>query len=138
MLHQKDARGITTAWTYDELDRTKTEQPNPPDGDITTWNYDEKGHGDSVGMLTSVSDPTAGSCPSGLADSFTYDLKNGVVKHIKCALGVTHNLTFSDDQVGRLASITYPPDNPAKPSTNEIITYRYDLAGRLYSVSSYV
>ena len=72
MLSQTDSKQQTTVFTYDEIDRMETKTLS--DGKTTTWYYEEQeGHGESVGMLTSVSDPTGSSCEGGRSEQYSYD-----------------------------------------------------------------
>lgn len=131
LILQTDARGFRTKFTYDELNRLKTKQWNPPHGATTTWNYDEPGHGAGIGRLTSISDPTGRRCgPGRVTEKLTYNAMGQVTDRTKCVYGKTLDLGLGYDTLGRLKTVTYPD--------NEMVTYSYDLAGRLYSLSNYL
>jgi RHS repeat-associated protein len=90
---------------------------------LTTWDYDETGHGTSIGRITTVRYP-------GGSESHTYSimgLETGVTRCVGTVCA-TVNQTF--DVASRLRSVTYPD--------GELVNYGYDTAGRLYSVSGVV
>jgi RHS repeat-associated protein len=130
LTSQTDARGVKTAFTYDALDRLKTKQWNPPNGQVTRWNYDEPGHGASVGRLTSVSDPTGSSCANGLSEQLSYHPMGQVSSHTKCVLGRQYTTRSGYDVLGRQSWVEYPD--------SESVDYLYDAAGRLRSMPGYV
>jgi RHS repeat-associated protein len=127
LREQTDARGFTTKFTYDPLNRVKTK--TYPDGMIWTWNYDEPGHGFSKGRLTSISDPTGKLC-GGISEALNYDNMGQVTSQTKCIDGHSYMMSFGYDKLGRPSSITYPD--------NEIVTYTYNSAGNLQSLSNYL
>jgi RHS repeat-associated protein len=126
-----DARGLKTAFTYDALNRLKTKQWGPPGGEQAAWSYDEPGHGAGIGRLTSVADPTGKLCgPSSLTEQLSYDSMGRVTSRTKCILGKSYGIGFGYDSLGRLQTLTYPDQ--------EVVTYRYNPAGRLHSIPGYV
>jgi RHS repeat-associated protein len=123
-----DAKGNEIRFTYDALDRRKTK--TYPNGAQVVWNYDEPSHGAGIGQLTSVSDPSAASCPQTKADTFDYDPAGHIVSWGKCISGRSQTFGFDYDTLGRRKQVTYPD--------GEAVQYEYDSAGRLAKVPGYV
>jgi RHS repeat-associated protein len=115
-----DAMGQTITSTYDPLGRVRTRTAG---GQTTTWNYDEAGHGASVGQLTSVAYPGGG-------ESHTWDAL-GHETATTLTVGTTAK-TFQTayDALGRVRTLTYPDA--------EVVTYGYAPDGQLATVSGYV
>jgi RHS repeat-associated protein len=127
LISQTDARKLTTKFTYDKLNRIKTKVYGRR---TITWNYDEPGHGAGLGRLTSVRDTLEAHCPGNRSEESTYDVMGQVTVHNQCIEGITYKMVSSYDQLDRLKTLTYPD--------GEVVTYGYNLAGRLQSVSGYV
>ncbi len=128
LLTQTDARNITATYTYDVLNRRKTEI-NTLNTRLITWTYDENGHTNPIGRLTSVHDSNDAACVSGTA-SLNYDTMGRGTTETRCVDGITYSTVSHFDNLGRLQTLQYPDA--------ETLTYGYDPAGRLASVSSYV
>jgi RHS repeat-associated protein len=135
LTDQTDPKGTLTTFAYDELNRRTARWWTHADGERTlaaTWRYDEAGHPDGVGRLTSVSDPSGAGCPRhapgdpyGDAELFAYDEMGHVAARDKCILGSSYRMAFGFDQVGtgRPSSATYPD--------GETVDTGYDAAGRV-------
>ncbi|MFY0565416.1 FG-GAP-like repeat-containing protein [Archangium lansingense] len=121
ILTYRDAKGQVSSFTYDVLGRRLTK--TLADGKQVRWTYDEAGHGAGRGTLTSVMEPSG-------SESRNYDSAGRVTSLTKCVTGVCYTSSQSYDVAGRLARVTYPD--------GEAVTYGYDTAGRLGSVSGYV
>ena len=96
-LRTVDARGKTTTYVYDALNRLT--QATFADGQGVSKTYDVAPNG--VGQLSSVTDPSG-------TTSFTYDANGRVLTKTQIAQGVTLQLTYGRDSAGRVTSITYP------------------------------
>jgi RHS repeat-associated protein len=125
---QTDARGLTVELTYDELDRVKTK--SYPNGRKIIWNYDEPGHGASLGRLTSIIDSAESRCPNNISRDFTYDEMGKVIVHKQCIEGLTYEFQFRYDKLGRIEWMKYPD--------REEVTYGYNAAGQLATMPGYV
>ncbi|WPB74322.1 RHS repeat-associated core domain-containing protein [Archangium violaceum] len=121
ILTYRDAKGQVSSFTYDALGRRLTK--TLADGKQARWTYDEAGHGAGKGTLTSVVEPSG-------SESRNYDSAGRVASLTKCVGGVCYTSGQSYDAAGRLARVSYPD--------GEVVTYGYDSAGRLGSVSGYV
>jgi RHS repeat-associated protein len=120
-LSRTDAKGQTMTFAYDSLSRPTSK--SYPDGTAIAWTYDETNHGAGIGRLTSLTDLQG-------SESYTYDAMGRATTTTKCVAGSCVTGSESFDAAGRLASDTYPD--------NEVVSYGYDAAGRLSSVSNYV
>jgi RHS repeat-associated protein len=140
LIHQTDARGILTSFEYDPLRRPTRQWWTHSNGDIVEaarWIYDETGeHGAGIGRLTTVSDPSAGTCrkasadaPFGISDSLTYDPVGNTIQRNTCILGSSYGMQFRFDHVGtgRQDGVTYPD--------GEVVLSHFDAAGRLNDVA---
>lgn len=123
-----DARNHTTTFMYDGLNRPITKKYF--NGQLITWNYDEAGHGAGIGHLTSISDLSSNGCPQAHSAEYSYDQHGLVTTHVKCIDGLSYTTTLNRDVLARIGSIIYPD--------LETVTYGYDTAGRVNSVSGYV
>jgi RHS repeat-associated protein len=123
-----DARNHTTTFMYDGLNRPITKKYS--NNQLITWNYDETGHGAGIGRLTSISDLSSNGCPQTHSAEYTYDEHGLVTTHVKCIDGLSYMTTLNRDVLARIGNITYPD--------LETVTYGYDTAGRVNSVSGYV
>lgn len=132
LLNRTDAKGQKITYTYDALNRPVTKVY--PDGSSTVWKYDEGGHGASVGRLTSVSELDTTRNPKGSAQ-FSYDIKGRVTSSTKCRAMTCVTINTAFDNVGRLASLTYPDASGAISPTSETVKYGYDASGALTSMS---
>jgi RHS repeat-associated protein len=90
---------------------------------LATYNYDEAGHGASIGHQTSSESPSGSS-------STTYDSMGRAISETN-VIG-TRSYTFSRvfDALGKVRSMTYP--------NGEVVSYGYDGFGRPTSISSSV
>jgi YD repeat-containing protein len=129
LVQQTDARNRVLEYGYDELNR-RIHKTDPATGTTSTWNYDELGHGASIGRLTSIHDPSGTGCPQRTTRSLSYDTSGNTTKDTRCVDGTTQVFHSSYDAVNRLQTLTYPD--------REELTYIYDGAGHLFSVSGYV
>jgi RHS repeat-associated protein len=119
-----------TRFRYDKLGRPSYKEFES--GRELRWLYDEPGRGASIGKLTSVVDTSAAGCPFKAGGGFTvdersYDALGRLEKRSVCIDGKTLTWSFSFDVLNRLHTMTYPD--------GEVVTYGYDVAGRVSSVS---
>ena len=124
-----DARGRTLEYGYDKLNR-RISKTDLATGLINRWHYDQRGHGASIGKLTTVHDDSAQGCPLQTSRSLTYNTSGDLTTDLHCVRGVTKTFRNTYDKLGRLKTLTYPD--------NERINNTYDAAGHIYSVSGYV
>lgn len=151
-----DANNNTTTQIYDGLDRVA--RIIDPMGRIATYGYDALGRQVSVsnpaiqstpllqkaytpdGLMASLTDANGHSTsfaydgldrlatttyPLGSTETFTYDADNNVLTRKTRA---NQTISFTYDTLNRLKTNTPPSPAP-------VVTYSYDLAGRLTSVS---
>jgi RHS repeat-associated protein len=128
LIRQKDQKGNVLRFSYDALNRKRTTQHS--DQSVAVWNYDEAGHGASIGRETSVVDASALGCAANASEQVSYDALGRATSITNCVLGTSYTMGMSYDALGRLRTHTYPGA--------ETVTYTYDPAGLLYSVSGYV
>jgi len=124
-----DARGRLTTYGYDALNR-RTSKTDHATSAVTTWRFDQAGHGAAQGRLTSIQDSTAIGCPAASSHRYSYDRSGNVTSEIRCVKGHTITFAMKYNQANQLAVLTYPD---AKK-----VTYTYDTASQLRSVSNYV
>jgi RHS repeat-associated protein len=135
LKQQTDARGRILTYYYDELNR-RIKKQDQASRTTSVWNYDEPGHGASLGRLTTVQDPSATGCRNKASRSLSYDLGGNVTKDVRCIRGIARTFRSQYDALDRLKTLTYP-GTTTNPS-GEQLTYTYDAAGDLFSVSGYV
>jgi RHS repeat-associated protein len=123
-----DARGRIVRYGYDALNRLIWKK-DIATGAISTWVYDQPGHGASIGRLTSVHDPSATGCPDNASRSLTYDPVGNIEQDVRCVLGTTQKFQSHYDALNRLHTLTYPD--------GETLTYTYHPGGNLRHVSDY-
>ncbi|CAN7548504.1 RHS repeat-associated core domain-containing protein [Bradyrhizobium sp. LjRoot220] len=135
VLSVKDAMGRTTGYGYDALSRqVSISNPAIQGAPLLQKNYTANG------LLASLTDannrstsltydrfdrPTTTTYPLGSTETLTYDADSNVTSRTTRAGAA---IAFSYDTLNRLATKT-----PPAPAT--VVSYRYDLAGRLISVS---
>ena len=131
LKRKQDARGRVLEYDYDELNRP-IHKHDLAAKTTSSWVYDEPGHGAGrIGRLTSVHDPSAAGCPDDQTSrSLSYDLSGNLTGETRCVGGTAVTFTSHPDRLGRLDTLTYPD--------GEQLTYKYDRAGHLASVSGYV
>ena len=101
LTQKTDATGAVTNWTYDALDRPLA-RSYPADSTLNvTFTYDQSGHGEGIGRLTSLTD-ASGSL------SRSYDERGNVTSESRTS--GTHTLTtaYSYDANGSPSGMTYP------------------------------
>ena len=131
---QIDGNEQWTRYTYDKTGRI--ESKTYPSYREVRWYYDEAGHGKSAGRLTSITDTQESSCPlkigagGHITKQLFYDAYGRMESSKQCLDGKTVEMKYSYDKLDRLRTVSYPD--------GEIVTYNYNPAGRLKSVSGYV
>jgi RHS repeat-associated protein len=111
-LTKLDARGKTTTYSYDALNRLT--QVTFADGQGVTRTYDVAPNG--VGQLSSMTDPAG-------TTSFTYNANGLLLTKTQVSQGVTLQLTYGRDSLGRITSMTYPSGKVlALTYTNDRVT----------------
>jgi RHS repeat-associated protein len=138
-----DAKAQVTRWSYDTLGRPSKREEINPAGAVTravTQIYDRdpvtlatQGH--SLGRLLREEDTASTSIGS---EAFWYDALGRVRLAKKCIDAYCYEMGYAFDRAGRLKMLTYPDANGVITTASEQVTYTYDAAGRLASVSGYV
>ena len=126
LLHTStDARGKTTTYIYDALDRVKTVAYSDG-GTGITYNYDEGVNG--VGHLTSFTDESGSTTLGydGLGRVQTKSQTSGPAGGQK-TFALTYTWGATGSATGKLQTIMYP--------SGATITYGYDAAGRVNDIS---
>ncbi|HZM78956.1 MAG TPA: RHS repeat-associated core domain-containing protein [Candidatus Limnocylindrales bacterium] len=121
LVRQVDAKNQATTMAYDALGRitSRTEAGNR----VSSWHYDEPGHGAAIGHLTRTAYP-AGS------DAHTWDINGQETSTTQCIDAICRTMSSTFDGLGRLAILTYPD--------GEAVAHSYNAAGELSSVGGYV
>ena len=110
-----------TNYTYDALDRVLT-KTFPADGaENVTYTYDQSGHGDGIGRLTSVTD-AAGTL------SRSYDQFGNLLAEVRTTSAATLTTAYTYDAANRIASITYP--------SGAVVSYTRDIMGRVTAIGA--
>jgi YD repeat-containing protein len=122
-LTGKNETGIHfSSATYDALDRQLTRTYT---GDSTlnvSFTYDQTGHGDGIGRLTSVTDQ-----PGSLSRS--YDPRGNITTDARTIAGKLYSNAYTYESAGRLSSITYA-------SSGWKAAYTRDSAGQITTVTT--
>jgi RHS repeat-associated protein len=117
-LTQTDARGITATYAYDALNRL-TAISYADSGLDVSYDYDEGTNG--IGRLTTMSDASG-------ATTYHYNAFGELTNKTRTANdGITTTFSYTYDEGGRLASMTYP--------SGRRLSYSYDSQGVVESLS---
>lgn len=109
----RDARGKTTTYTYDALNRLTRARYD--DGTASRYIYDEGING--KGRLTSMTDP------GGVQTSWTYDPHGQLLSQTQTVGPRTHSVTYSyNNTTGQRLSMTYP--------SGKVVTYVYGATSK--------
>ena len=115
-----DARGITTTYTYDGLNRMKSKSYSNGQGSVT-YTYDQGGASAfALGRLTQMVDPSG-------SESYTYDADGDVLQLQKVVGSTTYTIGYQYNAGGELTQVTYP--------SGRVVAYSYDAVGRLCDVA---
>jgi YD repeat-containing protein len=108
--------------TYDALDRLLT-RTYTGDSTLNVSNtYDQAGHGDGIGRLTSLTDQV-GSL------SRSYDARGNIITDARTITGNLYSNGFSYESAGRLSGVTYA-------SSGWVLAYTRDSAGQITAVTT--
>lgn len=127
--HGVDARGVTTTFSYDTLNRVSSVAYSGETGYQTpdvTYTYDQarSGHYNN-GTLTRVE--TIDGSTSVTAAEYDYDNMGRIVKHRQSIHGQQYDLEYGYNLAGQLTSEKYP--------SGRVVTNSYDTKGRLASIA---
>lgn len=120
LTQKKDALAIVANYTYDALDRRLTATYPADTSENVAYTYDQTGHGDGIGRLTSMTDQ-AGNF------SRSYDERGNITSE-----GQTHSTynltnTYGYDSAGLITSLTYPD--------GMVLTYARDSMERITGIT---
>ena len=109
-----DARGITTTYTYDNLDRLTSKSYSNGDPTVTYY-YDQTSYNgltisNGKGQRTGMSDGSGQT-------AWSYDTMGRIVTEQRTIGSVTKTMSYSHNLDGSLASITYP--------SGRVLSYAY-------------
>ncbi len=108
-----DARGHTTTFTYDDLNRLSSADYG--DGSATLYTYDEGPNG--IGRLTGMRDP------GGVTTGWVYDAHGRVISMAQALSTVRHEVRYGyDSTTCQRTSLTYP--------SGRVLTYGYGVESR--------
>src|SRR5713226_1345350 len=119
-----DARGVTTTYAYDGLNRLKTMSYSgtPPAAPTVNLNYDAGGAAAfALGRLTSMTDGVG-------SEAYTYDALGRITQLSKVISGVTYPIQYGYNLASELTSLTYP--------SGRVVAQTYDAIGRLSQIQS--
>jgi RHS repeat-associated protein len=119
VFSKKDARNITTTYTYDAIHRELSRTYSNGDPTVST-KYDETNclgltHCDNIGHRTSSTD-AAGS------EIWAYDVPDRIHKEQRTTGAIIKTTTYNFDYAGDVSSVVYP--------TGRTVNYTYDSAKR--------
>ena len=117
MISSTDAKGQTASYTYDVLNRVT--QIHYADGQISAMTYDQGNYG--LGRLSQITDSSGST-------TYSYDQHGRVVQDARVVEGVAVKATYSYDNAGQLASLTYP--------SGRQLVYSRDALGRISQIVS--
>jgi RHS repeat-associated protein len=78
------------------------------------------------------------SSSAGTSTDFSYDTMGRVSGQRDCVAGDCVSVSFGWNHLGRIASVRYPDDTGAASASSQTVTYSYDAAARVHSVSPYI
>ena len=111
--------------TYDALDRPLVTTVTGDSTLTVTNTYDQTGHGDGIGRLTSVTDH-AGSL------SLSYDEHGNVLTNARTIFGTTYTTTYAYDGASRISSIVYP----SAGTTGWTVGYTRSISGYVTGITA--
>ena len=120
LLTSKDPAGVTTTNTYTPLDQLKTVSYSDTTPGVS-YSYDANGN--RVSMSDATGDSTYSYDPFNELKGY----ENGAGKHVG----------YSYDQDGDLNGLTYPLGSGATWATSDTVTYGYDHADELNSITDF-
>ena len=123
---QTDALNQTTLYAYDALNRMLTaDYASGPD---TNWTYDDMRWPNQRGRTTNICVRFPGqACQT--EQRWEYDQQGNTTLAVQTASGASHSVGYTYDRADRIRTMTYEP-------SSEIVTYRYDNAGRQVGLDS--
>ena len=119
LLTRIDARGISTTFTYDALDRVILRNYSDSTPDVS-YTYDDPQVPLSKGRLTKVATSASESMTTG------YDADGRVTNSQQKTAGQTYSFIYTYDLDGNLLTQTYP--------SGKIVEFKYDSTGDLSRV----
>jgi len=128
-----DPRGNDITLTYDAVGRPATRLVNGTT--VVTWKYDQPGHSNPIGRLTSMLDSHSGCT---VARSFDFDVIGRITSETRCWDGTSYTLGRQFDPLGRLVRFTYPSAANKAPADGEVVTASFEPNGRPATLSAVV
>ena len=117
-----DAKGQTTAYSYDALNRlTQIQYANASQviESQVTYSYDQGTNG--LGRLTGITDSTG-------SIAYGYDALGHVTSEARSISGFVYTTAYAYNDAGQLSGVAYP--------TGLVLTYTRDSLGRLSSITA--
>jgi RHS repeat-associated protein len=121
MLTSTDPDAVTTTWTYTPLNQEATETFSGSSAHAVTWTHDASGN------LTGMTDASGTS--TRMYDQF------GELSSAQNGASQTVSYTYNAD--GEVSGITYPLGSSATWATTDTVSYGYDNADLLTSVTDF-
>jgi len=121
-----DARGVTTTYSYDGLNRLHQTSYNVgstgvPAGSTITLNYGTSTASFNNGRLIQMTDGSG-------SESYTYDLMGNVTGMTKVINGTSFPFTYSYNGLSAFTQVTYP--------SGRVVGQAYDAIGRLQGITN--
>jgi len=128
MTRKTDARGVITNYTYDTLNRltqvsydVTTNHTGVTATPTVTYTYGTSASQNNKGRIITMTDGPG-------SESYTYDILGRLTQLQKVVSGTTYTISYSYNQAGSVASVSYP--------SGKVINRSYDSIGRLSSIAN--
>ncbi|HTO47861.1 MAG TPA: RHS repeat-associated core domain-containing protein [Burkholderiales bacterium] len=128
LLTSTDAKGQTTAYTYDALNRVGRIVYNQASGSQlkqVDYGYDQGAN--AIGRLSSITETSAAGSVLQTA-SYSYDPKGRVLSEARTISGATYTTSYAYDGAGRMTGMTYP--------SGRTLAYGLDGLGRVNRIET--